>query len=357
MPSDQLPLPLQIISTALFVASLAVWAIVIRRSRSGKEIVPYEPRRPVPWQGVDLAVVLIAFMLAAGLVSHAILRSEESKADPSNAPAATQSKVPVNAASDKGHPHAQTVETTDLIAGQIAMLLTAGAAVGWVMYRVRATPKDLGFGVSRFGSDLRLGAATFLAAYLPVLGLQDFLTEFIPYEHPLIESLTKRPDAMTLTLTGISAVLIAPLFEELLFRVLIQGCLEAVEAKRRWLLTVRRSPGVPILPPNSEPDSPTSTGDSNPYRSPSGGPRPIATEGELVAVSGPAMWPIVVTSTLFALMHLGQGPAPIPLFLFSLLLGYVYQRTHRIWPSLIAHFLLNGMTMAALWYKLVYLPK
>jgi membrane protease YdiL (CAAX protease family) len=352
MASDDLPL--QIASGALFVASLAVWAIVIRRSRSGKEIVPYEPRRPVPWQGVDLAVVLIAFMLAAGLVSHAILQSEESKADPSNAPAATQSKDPANAPADKGHTH---VETTDLIAGQIAMLLTAGIAVGWVMYRVRATPKDLGFGVSRFGSDLRLGAAAFLAAYLPVLGSQDLLTEFIPYEHPLIESLTKRPDLMTLTLTGISAVLVAPLFEELLFRVLIQGCLEAVEAKRRWLLTVRRSPGVPVVPPNSEADSPTPTGDSNPYRSPSGAPRPIATEGELVTVSGPAMWPIVVTSTLFALMHLGQGPAPIPLFLFSLLLGYVYQRTHRIWPSLIAHFLLNGMTMAALWYKLVYLPK
>jgi membrane protease YdiL (CAAX protease family) len=52
-------------------------------------------------------------------------------------------------------------------------------------------------------------------------------------------------------------------------------------------------------------------------------------------------------------MHWGQGLAPIPLFPFALILGYVYQRTHRIWPSLIAHLLLNATSLVTLWQMTV----
>jgi membrane protease YdiL (CAAX protease family) len=44
-------------------------------------------------------------------------------------------------------------------------------------------------------------------------------------------------------------------------------------------------------------------------------------------------------------MHLGQGAAPIPLFFFSLGVGYLYRQTGRLWPCIIVHFLLNAFSM------------
>jgi hypothetical protein len=58
--------------------------------------------------------------------------------------------------------------------------------------------------------------------------------------------------------------------------------------------------------------------------------------------------PIIVSSLLFALMHLGQGPAPIALFVFSLVLGFLYRQTHRLWPSMVVHCLLNAVTIVVL---------
>jgi hypothetical protein len=54
---------------------------------------------------------------------------------------------------------------------------------------------------------------------------------------------------------------------------------------------------------------------------------------------------IVVTSLIFALMHLGQGLAPIPLFGFSLLLGFLYQRTGSLLPCISLHMLNNGYSV------------
>jgi membrane protease YdiL (CAAX protease family) len=62
--------------------------------------------------------------------------------------------------------------------------------------------------------------------------------------------------------------------------------------------------------------------------------------------------PILVSSLLFALAHFGIGPDPIPLFLLALVLGYVYQRTHRIVPCMVTHALFNSLTLIALWRML-----
>jgi membrane protease YdiL (CAAX protease family) len=59
--------------------------------------------------------------------------------------------------------------------------------------------------------------------------------------------------------------------------------------------------------------------------------------------------PILIGSLLFALAHIGYGPEPVPLFFLALILGYVYQRTHRIVPSIVAHALFNGASLFALW--------
>jgi membrane protease YdiL (CAAX protease family) len=59
--------------------------------------------------------------------------------------------------------------------------------------------------------------------------------------------------------------------------------------------------------------------------------------------------PIGISSLLFAFAHIGYGPEPVPLLLLALVLGYVYQRTHRIVPCMVTHALFNGTSLVALW--------
>ena len=63
----------------------------------------------------------------------------------------------------------------------------------------------------------------------------------------------------------------------------------------------------------------------------------------------PGKRPIVVSAGAFALVHIGQGPAPIPLFAFGLMLGFLYQRTHRLAPCVVAHMALNATSLLVVW--------
>jgi membrane protease YdiL (CAAX protease family) len=69
-----------------------------------------------------------------------------------------------------------------------------------------------------------------------------------------------------------------------------------------------------------------------------------------IAPHSAPIFPILFTSVLFALMHSGQGPAPIALFFYSLALGYAYHRTGSLVPSIVMHMLLNvySLTLATL---------
>jgi len=67
-------------------------------------------------------------------------------------------------------------------------------------------------------------------------------------------------------------------------------------------------------------------------------------------LQGPAAWlPIAVSSAIFALLHYSHGPDWIPLLLLAGGMGYLYQRTHRLLPSLVVHSLLNSLSMWGLW--------
>ena len=66
-------------------------------------------------------------------------------------------------------------------------------------------------------------------------------------------------------------------------------------------------------------------------------------QGESMEAWNPTKrWPILVSSLVFALLHLGQGGAPIPLFFLAVGLGFLYQRTGRLTPCIVVHMLLNG---------------
>ena len=188
-----------------------------------------------------------------------------------------------------------------------ALYAAIGAAIVGFLRLTGASWSDLGLPSTwrQAASDVRIGVTALVAAF-PVYFVQALLVEFAGQSsHPLLVKLQQEP-ATDLFLTALlTASVVAPLFEELVFRLLLQGWLEKVADR--------------------QPELPESTR--------RGGP-------------------ILISSLLFALAHLSHGPDPVALFLLALVLGYLYQRTHRLLPCIVLHSLFNASSLLVLWLAL-----
>jgi membrane protease YdiL (CAAX protease family) len=165
--------------------------------------------------------------------------------------------------------------------------------------------------------------------------LTDHLWKRVGLEHPgvheMLEILGTTPAPGLRAMIYLSAILIAPLFEELLFRGHVQTLLVGAFART---LSPRPDDLVPAVevPPRDTPleaAAPSVLGYAPPpsHASPSAG-------------AGARWLAIVVTSVLFALVHGAVWMMP-PIFFFSLCLGYVYERTGNLWAAIAVHLLFN----------------
>jgi membrane protease YdiL (CAAX protease family) len=270
------------LSLALLVGSGLVWAAVVRRLVAGKPPVEFERRYPAPWSGLDVVV------LALGIVFFEVVAA-------------------AFVGGTAGEP-SHGISAASLAAQSAARLAWLVFALAYLVAARGAYLDDLGFDTSRLRFDARLGGLAFLAALVPVFAVQWFFVFVLdmPSKHPLVVTVEGHPSVATMVLATFLAVVVAPLFEEFVFRVLLQGWLENQQVQIRE----RRAGG----------------GDQK-----------------------PGFAPIVIASVVFAGMHMGYGPDPFALFVLSLVLGYVYRQTHRIFPSLVLHACVNGWAMLSLW--------
>ena len=180
------------------------------------------------------------------------------------------------------------------------------------------------------------------------------------------------PEAWILVPVVFSAVIAAPLFEEFAFRLILQGWLED------WFQHRLRGADEVLLGRIGKPvtvESDLSADDEalvptlddaqpfiaemrdaeadNPYVSP-----PVASHVESSELGrddisskfdNVASWrvwlPTLISAAVFALLHFGQGAAPIPLFFLALGLGYVFRKTRTLTAPLVVHLLLNSQSM------------
>ena len=143
--------------------------------------------------------------------------------------------------------------------------------------------------------DLRLGVAGFVAASVPVYLVQIAAVQFIPAEHPVSDIFQSHPSVLTVLATALVAVVVAPLTEEFFFRVVLQGWLEALFTKS----TTRKRPRCYRLT-RSRHRPRTAT-----CRSPS---KTSPTEQVPVVAAKPLSMPILLSSFIFAIVHLEYGP-------------------------------------------------
>ncbi|WP_442505751.1 CPBP family intramembrane glutamic endopeptidase [Novipirellula sp. SH528] len=168
--------------------------------------------------------------------------------------------------------------------------------------------------------DVGVGLKASLMLIPPTLLIAHFASLLVEYKHPVLDVMKQSPTPVFFIVLFIGTALVAPWIEEFLFRVLLQGGLQAF-ADRPAETDVQEDPEDKDAVEHWQPKS---------------------------------LWPMFATSLIFALMHGNQGAAAIPLFFFSVGLGFLYRQTGRITPSLVVHVVLNGFTMSAeilrLWF-------
>ncbi|MEM8865257.1 MAG: CPBP family intramembrane glutamic endopeptidase [Planctomycetota bacterium] len=335
----------------LGIASVAVWVMLASKLVAGESILPYQLRQRVPWGGgagtIAIVIMAINFLAAPG---------PQTVADESVSETLTSQQVL------EGGISAVVVYT--IFIGTIVMLLTS---------TVGATRRDFGVpaSVAQLASDIRLGLLTALAALVPSYGVHLVLVQLVKDEtiHPVLLQVMSQPDLKMAIGAFLTAGLMVPVLEEFTFRLLLQGWLEKLEDQYvGWTATKRRMPAADEQADSDEPDhaAQQSADDANPFASPrtnSDPPPESSTDDideaivdesarrQLVSLTGlPHGWaPVLASALLFALAHLGLGAAPFALFVFAVLLGFVYQRTHRILPCIVAHMAFNTLSLVLVW--------
>ncbi len=308
----------------VLVASLRCWLRAIRRYRRGDPLLEWEPRAMVPWTVWEVLAAVFVFLCVQLLVVTGVRQWLGPELEFSSVELTSDQWVGV------------------LLADSLAKL--AAAAVWLLLIRrvARATWQDIGIQPHKLLQDLWLGGAVFVMWAPPVYVLQALLVYWMPYEHPLIEMLQERTEPVFLAVSGLAALVVAPVVEEFFFRTLLQGWFERLDTRGLTAFLIPRSRDIiPAGSPADEHPSGADWASAEPWDQPES-----ASAGQ---AAGGGTWPILVTALLFALMHYPHGvPALVTLTLYAIAIGYVYRQTHRLVPCIVAHLALNAVSLLAL---------
>lgn len=327
---------------AAVAVSLGTLFRLFQRHIDGQPLIPVEYRRVVPWNFLAPLVLLapLALALAASNESGIPGDPELQLAAGATSAAADGAAAPgiaklagALAARLAAEEALYGIDPTALMQGmwgQSAMTLTLSAACFALLTIVfGATRIDLGLPADwpQFFADVRLGATMWAASLAPIYAIMIVLNFVLePTEgHPLVERLVEHHSFGMMAAAAFTAVIAAPLYEEAAFRLVLQGWLERVE--------FFRAPRAPI----AEIEGDATDGDG------------VVRRSDFLYAPTRTQWlPITVSGTLFGLAHWGHGVSPLPLVLLGFILGYAYQRTHRIVPCITCHLMFNGFTFILL---------
>lgn len=321
----------------VFIYFFVGWWNAIQAWRKGVSPLPFAPRKLVPWNILEFIAGILVFLLVLFFFQMVLSLGTESLKD----------KAQV----------ATTWDNTVKIAASSAAMFIGSLFVAFTLSMLSsASTQDFGLrGIfQQVLQDYRIGFVTFAMLAPIVLSMQLFFVEGLgyKYEHPLIETLMETPDFLLFSVVAISAAIIAPITEELLFRAIVQGSLEKLFYYSQVPQNVAAIATHAIIPADPT-DWPLN---QNPYAAPIDQPAPVGSNQRTSAPGVPplitkefrSLPAILISSLIFGLLHYSHGPAWIPLTVLAIGLGYVYQQTHRLLPCIVVHALLNGMTVLQL---------
>jgi membrane protease YdiL (CAAX protease family) len=330
------PGPLPLLTGAMLTSAvLGAWIWAIHCIATGRPLLPRKRGVPVPWRG---PTVLLMFLLWFAIQVGAAWAYLE-------ATGGVQKKKDLSPA------------------GLMTMLSLANAAtlaaLPQVLRRLAgARPEHFGLGPgAEPATDLARGAVAGLIL-APVVYAVGFVAVQVwpPRHHPLEEMIRADPSGRIALLALLSAVVLAPAAEELLFRGILQG----------WLVRLwGHRPAPPAPPPGIVVDDPALADlfvlaavapPPDPDRSiPRTAPPtpPVLPRPRGTTPAWAVLWPGLLTSFVFAAIHASEWPSPIPIFVLSLGLGFVYERTGGLLAPFALHATFNGISTLMLFISLL----
>ena len=225
----------------------------------------------------------------------------------------------------------------------LMQLIWTGIGMLIVGFRHGHALRIFGWQPEHFWKDLKIGAVAFLMVIPVILTIQFILSQFVEYEHATFDALKSDSGMFAMMMTWFAAVLVAPVTEEIFFRGTLQAWLQRQDIIRDPNQIETISGGWTEHTAKYEKHIEPVPGSVN--RSDLKTYQPVMVVSDLKH-SDRMMWlPVLVSSFVFAGIHLGQGAAPIPLFVFAVALGYLYRQTGSTMICIVLHLMLNAFSM------------
>lgn len=348
-----MPIPnmfVRAVVSALAVAMLGMSADAIAwafaESREGRPLFGrLGPPRVAPWGLGTMLLVVFTFFMVSGVVQVGYLGVRSTlgwrigppptpRADPTEMkaekPGTPPSKAKAGPRSDA--PAEPLLTVTEMMFLTLVPYAALLPLLPWIVLSTSKTrPADLGLSADGLGASVRLGVLSFylvVPAVYFVMGLA--LLFFRPNAHPLETMVRGEKSPLTVVLAVLSAVVFAPAFEELLFRGMLQTWLGRLFRGSAG----RKEPEPVLVPVGTELEKGELSG-LDVFE---------PTERDIVRGRRADLGAVIVTSLLFAAAHGSQMPAPIPLFVLSMALGALYQRTRNLAAPVALHAMFNGLS-------------
>lgn len=319
------------------------WGWAFRRLATGAPLWPESPIHPLPTAQWGAGTILLAVVLylgtgfAVGTTYSALTGSEAAEREAKQADDEAQTEKPKadDEPTETKHSPLETILLTSL--ASVLFCLIAFPIFRW---RSNIRPSDLGLFMDRWRLQIRFGIVAALLAAPVTYAIQIGATKIWKVnQHPVQQMMTERFTPIVAALALILTVFLAPLVEETLFRGILQRWLTRLFGHGRLSVP---PPLPPIVPPSTDADAPAPSEQPLaewPDEPPLALDLPESPHGE----PGAGM-AIVATSIIFAALHGAQWPAPIALFVLSLVLGAVYQKTGSLLASMVLHGAFNGFS-------------
>lgn len=320
----------------VIIGSMASWLLTLYRQRNSLPVLPlvkpWEPRR---WALIDLFVIGASFI--ALQVFFAGLARDWLRIEPT-----AELSLEIAAAGGLG--------------GMVAI----ACGTVWICLRYQASPTHVGFSFlsPRIIAIGVVGGLLSLPLLYLLMGVVSSVTN-TKYDHPLINLASESGQLQTYLMGCFAAVIAAPIVEEFLFRVILQGWLQSIPFKTIEANLIGFSkPKISVSSQDIAAASPilveSPAGQATTIEAIYSSPANVAssvTSDVLASTSVdivPPMWPSVVTGVLFGLAHFEYGLSFVPLSIMGIFLGLIYRQTHSIWPCVIIHMMLNSFSMMML---------
>ena len=312
----------------LCVVSLGVaWWVGVFRRRSIVGPLRLSEREPLAILVLVMACTFVLWMMvqiicvAAGASTRGASSATASTTAPATAPT-FQSKFEIS-------PRTMALASSlpGLIAGAVILIahtLLRRDGLRKLGVAMSQLPRGIGYGL--IGSVIMV-PLVFLSAELTELAWRAVHYTH-PTEHELLR-LMNQAKGLTVAVLIASAVLIAPLFEEMFFRGHVQTVLAYVWPRiERWRKGGSTAPArgfEVVMPPDQ-----ALLAQMAPPEPPASPESPRAWQRWLA---------VVLTSLLFSLVHPFWSMPPI--FLLAICLGYAYERTGNLWTTITMHAMFN----------------